>query len=83
MADFRLISVNSGDSSDHLALLFGASITAGLYARKECRILSSAAIEVEGRSIDSLILPTYAGGVNRSLVIQEVQPTSGSSNTSP
>jgi hypothetical protein len=52
-------------------LLVGALIVAGLYARKARLVLDSAAIKVEGRSIDSLNIANLRRRVNRSLVIQE------------
>ncbi len=52
-------------------LFIAVSIFAGLYARKERRILNSAAIKIEGRSIDSLNIANLRRRVNRSLVIQE------------
>lgn len=55
-----------------LCLLFvGVSIIAGLYASRQHQILSSAAIKIEGRSIDSLNIANLRRRVNQSLVIQE------------
>src|SRR5260221_5612551 len=53
-------------------LLFGASIVTGVYARRQRLIVKSAAVEVEGRSIDSLNIANLRRRMNRSLVIQEV-----------
>jgi hypothetical protein len=54
-------------------LLVIASIIAGLYARSERLILNSAAVKVEGRSIDSLNIANLRRHVNGSLVIQEAR----------
>ncbi|MDP2895513.1 MAG: hypothetical protein Q8Q12_03010 [bacterium] len=54
------------------ALFIGASIFAGLYARRKRLALDSAAVKVEGHSIDSLNIANLRRRVNRSLVIQEV-----------
>lgn len=52
-------------------LLIGVSIAAGLYARNKRIKLNSAAINIEGRSIDALNIANLRRRVNRSLVIQE------------
>lgn len=49
----------------------GISIIVGLYARRKHHIVNSAAVKIEGRSIDSLNIATLNRRVNRSLVIQE------------
>jgi len=52
-------------------LFVGVSMIAGLYARKKRLMLNSAAIKIEGRSIDSLNIANLRRRINRSLVIQE------------
>lgn len=53
-------------------VFLGAAIVFGAYLRSERRTLSSAAIKIEGRSIDSLNAANLRRIVNRSLVVQEV-----------
>jgi hypothetical protein len=53
-------------------LFVAASIFAGLYARRERRILNAASVKIEGRSIDSLNLANLRRRVNRSLTVQDV-----------
>src|SRR5262249_43828861 len=48
-----------------------ASIITGLYARKKRLMVKSAAVKVQGRSIDSLNVASLSRRINRSLVIQE------------
>jgi hypothetical protein len=50
--------------------LIGSVIT-GVYARRERRIVNSAAVKIEGQNIDSLNIANLRRRVNRSLVIQE------------
>ena len=55
-----------------ISLLFvGVSIIAGLYARRQRLIINSAAVNIEGRGIDSLNIANLRRRLNRSLVIQE------------
>jgi hypothetical protein len=49
----------------------GTSIVAVAYARRERLVVSSANVQVEGRSIDSLNIANLRRRVNRSLVIQD------------
>jgi hypothetical protein len=49
----------------------GASLIAIAYARRERRVVTSAMVQVEGRSIDSLNIANLRRRVNRSLMIQE------------
>lgn len=53
-------------------LFIGTSVVAVAYARRERLVVSSATVQVEGRSIDSLNIANLRRRVNRSLVIQEV-----------
>jgi len=53
------------------ALFAGISIIAVLYARKERLVVNSAAVKIEGRSIDSLNIANLRRRINRSFVIQE------------
>jgi hypothetical protein len=53
----------------------GVAIAVGAYLRLERRKLKSAAIRIEGRSIDSLNAANLRRVVNRSLVVQEVRRT--------
>jgi hypothetical protein len=52
-------------------LLFLVSVGAVLYARRQRQLLLSAAIKVDGRSIDALNIASLRRRLNRSLVIQE------------
>jgi hypothetical protein len=52
-------------------LLVGALVIVALFARRESLILDSAAVNIEGRNIDSLNIANLRRRVNRSLVIQE------------
>jgi hypothetical protein len=54
-------------------VFIGTSIIAIAYARRERLVVSSATVEVEGRSIDSLNIANLRRRVNRSLVIQDVR----------
>jgi len=52
------------------ALCLAAALIAALYARRERMIISSAAITIDGLSIDALNIANLRRRVNRSLVIQ-------------
>lgn len=55
--------------------LLAIAIGAGLYARRERHALRSAAITVEGRSIDALNVANLRRRVNRTLLVQEAHHT--------
>jgi hypothetical protein len=50
----------------------GTSVVAVAYARRERLVVSSATVQLEGRSIDSLNVANLRRRVNRTLVIQDV-----------
>ena len=52
-------------------LFLGTSLVAGVYARRARLVVSSAAVSIEGHSIDSLNIANLRRRVNKSLVIQE------------
>jgi hypothetical protein len=55
------------------AFCLAAALIVAAYARKERSLLSSAAITIEGRSIDSLNIANLRRTMNKSLIVQEVQ----------